>query len=80
MYLSDIHVNRVFQRLGLIAEDQGSDILIYKARELHPEYPGIFDLSYWEIGRNWCRPNNPNCSECLMKDVCPSNPEKYFSK
>ncbi|MCK4269836.1 MAG: hypothetical protein KAW93_05090 [Methanogenium sp.] len=69
----DVHVLRVFRRLGLIREDQGGDILIYKARELHPVYPGVFDLSCWDIGRNWCRPNNPKCESCLMKDICPSS-------
>jgi len=69
----DVHVLRVFRRLGLIGEGQGGDVLIYKARELHPTYPGIFDLSCWVIGRNWCRPTNPDCEECLMRDVCPSS-------
>ena len=64
----DVHVVRVF-RLGLIKENDGSNALIYRARELNPKYPGIFDLSYWEIGRNWCRPNNQKCEECLMRDV-----------
>ena len=69
----DVQVLRVFRRLGLITEHQGGDVLIYKARELHPPYPGIFDLSCWVIGRNWCRPTAPKCEECLMRDVCPSS-------
>ncbi len=49
----DVQVKRVFIRLGFIAKDASNDQLIYTAREFHPEYPGIFDLSAWEIGRKW---------------------------
>lgn len=66
----DIQVKRVFVRLGLIEKDASNDELIYCARELNPEYPGIFDLSAWEIGRKWCRPNNPSCGECFLNSYC----------
>lgn len=49
----DVQVKSVFTRLGFIAKDASNDQLIYTAREFHPEYPGIFDLSAWEIGRKW---------------------------
>ncbi len=67
----DVQVERVFIRLGLIDENATNDELIYCARELNPEYPGIFDLSAWDIGRNWCRPKNPSCEECYLKSYCP---------
>ena len=66
----DVHVKRVFKRLGFISKDASNDELIYCARELNPMYPGIFDLSCWEIGRNWCRPNKPICEECYLNSVC----------
>lgn len=52
----DVQVKRVFIRLGFIPKDASNDELIYCARELNPEYPGIFDFSAWEIGRERCRP------------------------
>jgi endonuclease III len=72
----DVHLKRVFERLGFVSSSASSDELIYSARELNPEYPGIFDLSCWEIGRNWCRPSNPKCSECYLNKYCP----KIFKK
>jgi endonuclease III len=67
----DVHIKRVFQRLGLILKGASIDEIIYCARELNPEYPGIFDPSCWEIGRKWCRPNNPACDECYLNSYCP---------
>jgi endonuclease-3 len=69
----DVQVRRVFARLGLIAKDATNDQLIYTARELHTEYPGIFDLSCWEIGRTWCRPTHPACSSCYLNELCSKN-------
>ena len=69
----DVQVKRVFTRLGFISKDASNDELIYCARELHPEYPGIFDFSAWEIGREWCRPNNPDCKNCYLNQFCPKN-------
>jgi endonuclease III len=37
-------------------------------------YPGIFDLSCWEIGRSWCRPNKIICEECYLNDYCIKKP------
>lgn len=71
----DVQVRRVFWRIGFIAKESSNDELIYCARELYPEYPGIFDLSAWEIGRNWCRPNNPKCNECYLNKHCQKNLE-----
>jgi endonuclease III len=71
----DVHVLRVMRRSGLVRESADIDSIIYKARELNPEFPGIIDLSCWEIGRNWCKPNKPNCKQCSIESVC-----KYGSK
>jgi endonuclease III len=45
--------------------------LNYCARQLYPEYPGVFDLPSWEIGTKLCRPKNPDCINCYLNDVCP---------
>lgn len=67
----DTQVRRVFARLGLISKSAIPEELVFCARELNPMYPGIFDLSAWEIGRQWCRPLNPRCGECLLNENCP---------
>jgi len=69
---ADVHVRRVFGRLGLCAPDASTEQVIYKAKALHPEFPGIMDLPCWEIGRSWCKPRTPECSGCYMNDLCPA--------
>lgn len=66
----DVHVKRVFKRLGLLSKDANEDELIYRARELNPLYPGIFDLPCWDIGRNWCKAKKPICKACYLNGHC----------
>jgi hypothetical protein len=68
----DVQVRRSFTRLGLVAAGSSNEVLIYRARELNPEYPGVFDMGAWDLGRRWCRPNQPLCDSCPLSDVCPS--------
>jgi endonuclease III len=69
---ADVHVRRVFSRLGLCAADATVEQVIYKAKALHPEFPGMMDLPSWEIGRNWCKARGPECDGCYMRDLCPT--------
>lgn len=65
----DVHVRRVFLRSGLIDVDS-VDAAVRAARILNPKYPGELDLPAWYIGRTFCHPKNPECSECPMKADC----------
>jgi endonuclease III len=69
---ADVHIRRVFARLGLSAPDDSTEQVIYRARALHPEFPGIMDLPCWEIGRNWCKARKPECTGCYLNDLCPT--------
>lgn len=69
---ADVHVRRVFSRLRLCAADVTVEQVIYKAKALHPEFPGMMDLPCWEIGRNWCKSRGPECGGCYMRDLCPT--------
>lgn len=66
----DVHIDRVFTRTGLVR--QGSIEAVQEiARELSPEDPGLLDLPTWYVGRNWCRPQFPNCLDCRLAGACP---------
>jgi endonuclease III len=66
----DVHILRVMKRMGFVDQDATVDMVIYKARELNPDFPGIIDFSCWEIGRTWCKPKNPECSGCIVNSEC----------
>ncbi|MCA9884300.1 MAG: iron-sulfur cluster loop [Anaerolineae bacterium] len=66
----DRHTRRVFYRLGLIYDQSDSDDLVYAAREINPEYPGLLDYAAFKIGREWCKERKPLCNQCLMNTVC----------
>ena len=71
----DVHIRRVLYRLGFFEKNAKVERVIYKARELNPEYPGLIDYLCWEIGKNYCKPKfkDCKCENCFMNEVCPKN-------
>jgi len=67
---ADVQVVRVMSRLRLVSKSAEPDEVIYAARELNPEFPGIFDLPLWELGRTVCRPHAPRCRDCFLQACC----------
>jgi len=67
----DVHVQRVFQRMGFCDRKASERAVVEAARRLHPEYPGKLDAPAWHIGRNWCHATGPECTECPMDVICP---------
>jgi endonuclease III len=68
----DVHVRRVFRRLGFVRNKASNEEIIYTARELNPAYPGVFDLPTWEVGQAWCHEQNPECLKCYLRKHCPT--------
>ncbi len=66
----DVQVKRIFYRMGLVENEEDVSSIVYKARELYPEFPGIIDVACWEIGRTYCNPTTPNCNECPLNHCC----------
>jgi endonuclease III len=74
----DVHVCRVLYRLGQIGQTDDVDTVIYRAREINPEYPGLIDKCCWNVGRDYCHPSNPECGECPLTEICYSKKNKDF--
>jgi endonuclease-3 len=67
----DVHIRRVFERLGFCGKGPTEQDAVEAARRLHPEYPGQIDKPTWNIGRTWCHASEPACTQCPLGDVCP---------
>lgn len=66
----DVHIRNVMKRMGFVPNDAKPEMIMYKAREINPEFPGIIDTSCWEIGRNYCHSTSPNCEQCPLTSEC----------
>ena len=69
----DVHVTRVMKRVGYVDDYASREQIIYKAREINPEFPGIIDLACFGVGREYCHPKKPNCKDCPLKNECEYN-------
>lgn len=66
----DVHVKRVLTRAGVVRNGASNEEIIFAARALNPDYPGMLDFATFEIGRNFCRPKAPLCGKCLIRNGC----------
>ena len=65
----DIHIRRICLRAGFCKQDTVEEVLM-AGKRIWPEFPGRLTSSFWAIGRDLCRPNNPLCEECPLGEVC----------
>ena len=71
----DIHIRRLFLRLGLVENDVQEEIL-QSAKRLYPEFPGRLTTAFWNIGREFCHATDPSCLICPLFSECDRNFEK----
>jgi len=69
----DRHVKRVFLRTGLISKGRKltKKLVIERARELCPDFPGKLDDPAFNIGEKWCNEQRPLCDEVKEGRTCP---------
>lgn len=67
----DRHIKRIFKRVGFTDENVSNTQIIYTARDLCPEYPGVFDYPAWELGTTCCEQSKPECEKCYLERDCP---------
>ena len=70
----DVHLRRVMLRTRLAQRDDAVH-MVEIARALHPSRPGELDFPMWDIGRQWCHKQDPECDTCALGSVCPQDIE-----
>ncbi|MCD6106501.1 MAG: endonuclease III [Thermoplasmata archaeon] len=75
----DTHVRRVVSRLSL-AKGGYESMRRALLRAFPPDERVFAHLALIEVGRRWCRPRNPRCGECPLREVCEyANPPQSSS-
>ncbi len=69
----DTHVKRISNRLGMTKEQDPVKIEFDLMKKLPKEQWSAINLQLITLGRTICTARNPKCSECFLKDLCPSN-------
>mgnify|MGYP006282958403 CR=1 FL=1 len=73
----DTHVQRISRRLGITEEESPEkierDLMTVVPEEDWQEFTHLF-ISH---GRATCTAINPDCSDCVLEDLCPSSKEDH---
>jgi endonuclease-3 len=65
----DVHVQRVLERTGLVAAATDEDVAHMLTDRPMQDIAAI-DQACWDIGRQYCRPNEPKCGQCPADHGC----------
>ena len=66
----DSQVKKIMINLGLIDEKASNEMIIYKARSIYPEFPGMLDPFLWYVGSQFCMVRQKHCAECPINKLC----------
>lgn len=67
----DTHVHRVVGRLGVVGRPGSRDATYLSLRDVVPEGLGLsLHVNMIRLGRAFCRPRNPRCSDCPLERRC----------
>ena len=74
----DTHIFRVANRAGLALGNTPLEIERKLLKSIPQQY--LLDAHHWLIlhGRYTCKARNPNCSECIVRDLCRTGKQKGF--
>ena len=70
--MTDTHLNRVTQRLGLVDTDVPEKIEIELKKIIPDEKQVRFSHIIGEHGRQVCKAKKPLCDKCVIGELCPS--------
>ncbi len=68
----DTHVKRISNKLGLTKEQDPVKIEFDLMKKLPESQWSAINLQLITLGRTVCTARKPKCSECFLRDLCPS--------
>lgn len=77
----DTHVNRISKRLGLVKENANVEEVRKTLEKIFPKSQWKYvNLGFVNFGREVCKPINPKCNECELKNICKFYKNKKHEK
>lgn len=68
----DTHVKRISRKLGLTNEEEPEKIEYDLMRELPRDHWILWNIHIITLGRTICTARKPQCSQCFLRQDCPS--------
>lgn len=72
----DTHVKRIARKLGLTEEEDPVKVEFDLMRVIPKDHWILINIHLITLGRTICKARKPACSECFLKEVCPSAAEE----
>jgi endonuclease III len=69
---ADVHVCRVLGRVAY-GKEISAPAATELARQLNPNDPWQLDRPLWQLGKDCCKPTNPDCDRCYLAAHCAYN-------
>ena len=72
----DTHVKRISRKLGLTKEEDPEKIEYALMKVLPKDHWILWNIHIITLGRTICTARSPKCSECFLREECPSRENK----
>jgi endonuclease-3 len=66
----DTHVNRIVNRVGLVSSNQPEKTIKSLFGKIPDGLTHSFHSNLILLGREFCKPTNPDCSNCPLLQIC----------
>ena len=68
----DTHVGRISRKLGITRKEDPKDVEFDLMKKIPKDHWILWNIHLITLGRSICKAPNPKCSECFLRDFCPT--------
>ncbi|MBR5917687.1 MAG: endonuclease III [Lachnospiraceae bacterium] len=68
----DTHVGRISRKLGITKKEDPKDVEFDLMKKIPKDHWILWNIHLITLGRSICKAPNPKCSECFLRDFCPT--------
>ncbi|MBR4412904.1 MAG: endonuclease III [Lachnospiraceae bacterium] len=68
----DTHVGRISRKLGITKKEDPKDVEFDLMKKIPKDHWILWNIHLITLGRSICKAPNPKCSECFLRDYCPT--------